>query len=551
MNRVARVGLIVVGVGGVAVSLALRWPGMTRSIWFDECCRTFVLLNRETLIARLFHDAHNPLYNAFMYPWISVLGDSEVSIRLPSLLAGYASLAVLCWWIARRLGAVGSPEQTAGAPDASTRARDRAEAAATSGGRAPINGRDLAWCVAAWMLVSPVHVWYSTEAKNTMFVLAFAILIPVCYDWLVRRCASHAEKGAVPLLAAIAAGTCSIATNFLGVLVLAPVWAWSIRQARCGGRRSVSRVVIAIAATLGLCAPLVLFKAAHTHELWRDYLTPFRVRECVELLGSEFLCGNAIVLQEVSRTAPALVGFAVAAPLLVLGAVRLRRQARGRMVVSWFIAGLAGMALASLVIDATTAGHDKFIYQPRNLLIIFPAYATMLMAGALSLPRRWMRRGVAGGLIGVNLVASVLMITVYRDDKTVLMRNIDWREATRLIEADAERAVGGAGAGAGGASVNGVTIVACSRSPVHCLKYYRAGVTGDGQAVVVSTWGGELDLPAFRAVVAKYPGAVAYYIDDRAWFPLSEAQVNELTRDGGFVRVLAMESLVVYRMSTR
>jgi hypothetical protein len=63
------------------VGLVLRVPRLTQSIWFDEAFRTFVVLKAENARSILLHDVHNPLYNACMYIWIRVFGDSDFASR--------------------------------------------------------------------------------------------------------------------------------------------------------------------------------------------------------------------------------------------------------------------------------------------------------------------------------------------------------------------------------------------------------------------------------------------------------------------------------------
>ena len=53
--------------------------------------RTKPHLNQNTVEHILLYDVHNPLYNSVMYAWINLFGDSELSIRLPSILAGFGS----------------------------------------------------------------------------------------------------------------------------------------------------------------------------------------------------------------------------------------------------------------------------------------------------------------------------------------------------------------------------------------------------------------------------------------------------------------------------
>src|SRR5690606_8668081 len=61
-------------------------------------------------------------------------------------------------------------------------------------------------------------------------------------------------------------------------------------------------------------------------------------------------------------------------------------------------------------------------------------YGLLLVLGAMSLPRRWMRGAAAGLLLGVNLAGLALGHTVHRDVPTVSIPNPDWRAIARFVE---------------------------------------------------------------------------------------------------------------------
>ena len=107
-------------------------------------------LSGESARHLILRDVHNPLYNLMMYAWIRVIGDSEVAIRIPSLGAALALIWLVWRWVVPRFGA---------------------RAGALS---------------AAMMAVSPVAVWYSTEAKNNIFTVLFTTLGVMTLDSAMR-----------------------------------------------------------------------------------------------------------------------------------------------------------------------------------------------------------------------------------------------------------------------------------------------------------------------------------------------------------------------------
>jgi hypothetical protein len=396
----------------VVLALVLRWPRMTESIWYDEWCRTGAVLNAGNLRKILLHDVHNPAYNALMYVWISVFGDSEVSIRMPSLIAGLASLWIVCRWIAKRFD----------------------------------GGERLAWLVGLWGVCSPQHVWLSTEAKNNMFVVLAATCVMVAYS---RLGDSGARRRT---LCAIVAGAAALWVDWVTLLAIVPGLVWASRQPDCGPRRSG---IVALGTVLA-ALPLILFKSRNVEDLWRDYLKPFRFREAAELVGSEFLTGNVWGAEDWHLGA-ALVALPLVLVLMVLGARRLGRSAEGRLVNATLVLGMLLMALAAALVDVLVAGLEGRLYQPRNLLLLLYPYGLVLLSGALALARG--RIAVAAVVIGVTLASSIAMNTVHRDPATVMNPKPDWREIARLIEADAGKG----------------RVVAWSRSPIYPLGYYLPG----------------------------------------------------------------------------
>ena len=121
-------------------ALLVRLPNFNESLWYDEVWYTFMRLNPNSINRVLFHDVHPPLYPLLILGWIKLFGDSEIAVRLPSLLFGLASLGVMFAlarsWFNRRI----------------------------------------AFLSTILMALSPVHIWYSQENKNNMLLLLLTVL---------------------------------------------------------------------------------------------------------------------------------------------------------------------------------------------------------------------------------------------------------------------------------------------------------------------------------------------------------------------------------------
>lgn len=490
----AHPSMAAVGVVLVLASLALRAPRMMESVWYDEYCRTHDVLNSGSLGERLLHDVHNPLYNGVMYIWISVFGDSELSVRMPSLLAGYLSLLMFCLIIRRRVS------------------------------------QWAAWGVGAWCLLAPMHVWYSTEAKNNMFVLAVSTLAFWAVDRMVERPTTARAGGAAAALLA------AFYTDLVTALVILPLLAWSVGESfrpsrrvmaidRGGGEVSLRRASIGVVMTVIVgAAPWVVFKVLNVHDLWRAYLEPFRPREIMELLGGMFITGHAYFPLYPSRTWAAIAALLLVQPLLLLGARVLWRGGQSRVIVFLMLFGVAGMAGASALIDSMYKGREHFIYQPRNLLCLLYVFSTLLWVGVWRVRPVMARRGIAFVLLVVGGGASVVMQTVQRDRFTVDKPRSDWRAVAAAIEADA----------------GGAAVVAVSRSPVLQLEHYSDHID------VSTTWGDEVGVEELET--AETRATELYYVNDLDWWPAQSNEVDEWRREYAVREVLRIDRVVIYAL---
>ena len=119
--------LLLIMLGG----FLLRLPNLNQSLWSDELWATHVMLGQlRVLIYTLLYDLHPPAYSLFMSLWIRLFGDSEISVRLPALLFGTSSI-----FLVYRLASLTTDKKTA-------------------------------LMASFLMALSPVHIWYSQEARS-------------------------------------------------------------------------------------------------------------------------------------------------------------------------------------------------------------------------------------------------------------------------------------------------------------------------------------------------------------------------------------------------
>lgn len=125
-----------------AVALVLRVIGLGgQSYWVDEAYSIHsAKLDRSLLWGDFVANLHGPLHAVILHNWAKLFGDSEVSFRLPSVLASLLTLPAL-WHLVRRLA-----------------------------------GEKAAWVSVVALALAPMAVWYAQEARNYSMLLLFATL---------------------------------------------------------------------------------------------------------------------------------------------------------------------------------------------------------------------------------------------------------------------------------------------------------------------------------------------------------------------------------------
>ena len=119
--------------------LLIRLVDFNRSVWLDEVwyATRFGIPNWETLWR---HCLHAPFYQIIMFFWVRLFGDSEISIRLPSLICGLCSI-----FLTYRIALESS-------------------------------GKRVALLAGILLALSPVHLWYCREATPYAMVVFLCLL---------------------------------------------------------------------------------------------------------------------------------------------------------------------------------------------------------------------------------------------------------------------------------------------------------------------------------------------------------------------------------------
>jgi mannosyltransferase len=345
-----------------------------QSFWYDEAF-TPVRVLRASLDGTLHGVVHTenspPLW--YLIAWLDVrlFGDGEVALRLPSALAGIATVAV-SWAIGQELA-----------------------------------GRRCALVAAALVAVNPLFVWYSQEARvYALFALTAAVAMLCCLrarrEPTATRMAAFALAGAVALLA-----------HYFAVFLLLGMLAWLLADpaSRRGGLGAG-----AVLALVGLALlPLVLAQGGHGTQWIGRWALSSRLAAIPQyyLTGySGAPLGHGI---ELLIALPLLAGLTLGAPRIA-GSTAAQAVAASALITATGV--LVPLALA-------VVGADYLA--PRNLLAAMVPL-TALLAVVLAAP------GAPRALAALATVAAAGFLAVAVDvDFSPRLQRGDWRGVAHVL----------------------------------------------------------------------------------------------------------------------
>ncbi len=212
----------------IVLAALLRFATLDlQSFWYDEAFTPVHVLHASlwaTLRSVVHTENSPPLWYLIAWADARVLGTGEVALRLPSALAGLATVPV-AWAIGRELA-----------------------------------GRRTALACAALVAVNPLLVWYSQEARvYSLFVLTAALAL-LCF----LRALREPTRGRMALFAL--SGALALLSHYFAVFVLVPMALWLVFAP--GPRRAATRraalPAIAALTVVGLALlPLISAQGGH------------------------------------------------------------------------------------------------------------------------------------------------------------------------------------------------------------------------------------------------------------------------------------------------
>jgi mannosyltransferase len=367
-GRAGPIAAAAVGVAVVALAAWLRFDGLgVPSYWLDEILGQVVATRAASLppwqwVAG-FHPHHGPLYYAIVLG-ARVFGDGEAAGRCAMAIAGIVTVPV-CWLATFRA------------------TRDRLAATAAS----------------FLLAVSPLHVYYSREARPYAFILLLAACAIVAL--LARK--------------TIAMACIVIALLYLSVAaapVVAAVVVAAIAMALLD--RGTARFALMIVPLVVLGAFPLLYRGAFRAPAEAAFPGTWHLAHTI-VTG---LGVTALGSEAAGRTAYALAAFAG------IGAVGLARRDRRAATI------VASLVLVPLAISLGALLLKNHFFAIRYLTAMLPAY--LLFAGTgIAVIARWAGRRFAAFVVAAIL--GLVLAQSWTAVRTEAFHKLDWRGIAAAI----------------------------------------------------------------------------------------------------------------------
>jgi len=357
----------------LAAALARLWGLAAHSLWLDEAfSHLFAVLPPDLAWKAMIADAvHPPLYYLTLRPWLALVGESELALRLPSALAGVLTVALLL-----------------------------------RAGRNWLDERAARWA-ALLLALNPFHVWYSQEARMYALLGLLALAVLVAF-WRALRSRRTAYWAILVVLSAVA-----YLTHYFALYLPLVQFAFLLVTFRRHHRVLARWTLVQALAALPLAAWLTALYTIGGGSFGVGWISRPGLTDLLKTLWSFGMAYDG-------RVGPLVVaGVLIWSGLLVMGAWRGsgRRGARLMLALS--------LALPPLVTFLLSLRRPTYV--DRFFIGGLPAFLLLAGAGLALLPRltRW---AAALALIGL----SVWGIVRFQSDPFFAREG--WRDAAAWVE---------------------------------------------------------------------------------------------------------------------
>jgi hypothetical protein len=417
-----------VAVGALTLAgLASRLSQLNASLWYDEMWSTHIKLGNLVMLGhQVLYDAHPPTYVGFMYVWIRLFGDSELSVRMPSLLGGCLSI-VLLYLVGKR-----------------------------------VVGQGAALCAAALLAFSPPHIWYSQEARPYSLAICLLLVATLAYYKLLEE--PRARGWYIAYTAAMSA---AVFSHYFIAIFLGSISLLCLPAIRREPSRSLFIINLSIA---GALAAFLLVKYVFgVTPTGLYYLRSFTLGEWWALYFDWFLLARSFVDVSSPGTWLLLAVQAVFFGLLLRGLWLMLSRADPERQIPALTTLLFMAGLPAALFSLTLVGLHN-LYIERSTLVVLPFFLLVLARGLVDERRRL--ASVLSVTFAIVVTAATLTTFYSRtvaDRITVADPKPDWRHAAAYLAPQA--------AASGPAQPSVVFAV----TPPISLSYYDAQIGERGE----------------------------------------------------------------------
>lgn len=362
----------------VLAALAVRLAGIHQSLYGDELYTYGDVVGRGLgdVFREVQHVEDNPP-GFFVLAWLaSKLGEPTLTIRLPSLLFGVATVPTL-YWVGEKV----------------------------AGTRAALLG-------AALFALSPFAVFYADEARPYAMMTCFVVLAAGLLLAALRT------NGPLPWIGFTATVALALYSHYTAVFALAAMGVWAFWTAPASRRQ----LVLAYAASAVAFLPWLATSPGTGSFKGFAVLYPFNAHDSAEGLVRALVGAPFRDLSDVPGTLAWILLAAatlIAASRALRGGVRLRRLSRELgLVIALALATPAGVALYS--------GAVSSIFAPRNLIAMLPFACLLAGTGLARLDRPRMLAAATCAVAGLAIGTAATL-----GDAS---RRPPWREAAAAID---------------------------------------------------------------------------------------------------------------------
>lgn len=344
-----------------------------QSFWYDEAFTPVHVLHPGLDATwRSFVHTENtpPLWYLVVWVWSRIAGTGEVALRLPSALAGIATVPV-AWGIGREL-----------------------------------SGRRAAILAAALVAANPLLVWYSQEARAYAFFVLFAALAMLC----CLRAAREPTPRRLALFALSGAG--ALLSHYFAVFLLLPMALWLLWRCRL---RSALGACAALAVVGVALVPLALAQGGHGTQ----WIGAWALSARVEAIPQYYLTGYS--------AAPLGHGIELLAALLILAGFALALWRALTPAESDGALFALGVAACGVLLPLALAALGADYLAPRNLVA-----AMVPLSAGIAVVVGARRSGTVGMVLGALIAAAFLTLSVDVYLSPRLQRG-DWRGVADVL----------------------------------------------------------------------------------------------------------------------